>query len=189
MFEEIIKLLKKRKGYFYNFYRAAEKKKNIGKSRQYRIEKWIQAELVNYLWEHEQEAIPEYRFTEEGKFWDIYIEAEKGTENLVLIKSYVESAQYPSGEAKAIKDDLEEIIRSTDKKCAFLLLLPWGKNEYKGRKEHAKKVLEKIKDQISGLRERIPDGNLGGKEKKIFLDERNEIGVLVKYWEFEPRNV
>jgi len=185
MFEEIIKLLKKKKGYFYNFYRAAIGKKRNGQRWQYKVEKWVQAEIVNHFWKKGWVALPEYNRSR----WDINISRSEETPAKglhIAIKCFAESfCQSIFEEIKKVKKDFEMIKQNTDKRCAFLLIVPWA--EGGERRDRGEKYLDAMPrpEDCTDLAERMIEPY---REEKIYFRIETQEGILVKYWEFRPEN-
>ena len=93
---EVIQLTKARRDNFYSFRQAANYREGQGthshkkRLRQFKTEKWLQAELIHHFWSKQIPVIPEY--SEEK--WDLCIEKPDGEGNFLLaIKCLADSDQ------------------------------------------------------------------------------------------------
>jgi len=176
MFEEILNLLEEKKKYFYNFYLAAQQRGRKGQKKQYKVEKWVQAELINRFWDNETTVIPEYRLNDRY-FWDLYFPEE---DIFVAIKSYIESAQGLAAESPGMQRDLQE-IKKNSRKCVFLLLLPSGEGKRNKRKNRYIDEVNRIIGETLQERSRIKKGK---GEDIYFENTADNKGIHIHYWEF-----
>lgn len=138
---EIINLVKARRAYLRSFRRAAndrEAHNNKKHLRQFKTEKWLQAQLVHHFRSKRIYVIPEYS-TEK---WDLCIPNGE-SDFLLMLKCLADSGQHPSSDFRGVRKDLKAIGNSNSRQVALVLILPLDAND-KRRTNYTKKMLEYI---------------------------------------------
>lgn len=126
----MLDLLKQKIIYFLYFAYAANLKE---KNKQFKTEKWLQAEFLVYLqshWKHGFNVIPEYK----NRKWDLYIRFDdnKQKDCYVALKNLADSSENAKAQDKKdIEKDLESVIdhKCNDGRACLIIILPYGRNE------------------------------------------------------------
>lgn len=136
---ELLQLLKDRINHFQAFrdvanlrgQRIADQHRH---QRQYKTEKWLQAELVHHFWTKGIKVIPEYSKAK----WDLYVRQPNSTVDFrIALKCFADSAQrarsdYFGGSAertdntRGVIKDLKAILDLPDGAASFALILPFA---------------------------------------------------------------
>lgn|GEM_PF-3304319 len=173
---EIVRLIEARLRHFCSFRRAAEHKGNHSNKkhlRQFKTEKWLQAELVHHFWFKQIPVTPEY--SEEK--WDLCIERPNGQGDFLLaIKCLADSGQCASSDFRGVQKDLEAVGKLHSTQGALLLILPLDENDRR-RRNYAARMLE--------CTEHHDPHNLIVKKDKILFAPSGDEGVWVVW--VEPR--
>lgn len=146
---EVIRLIKAKRANFRSFRQAANyrgrrrKATNLAKHlRQFKTEKWLQAELVHYFWSKKVPVIPEYS----NEKWDLCIEMPNGKGKFLLaLKCLADSGQRalgdfygggsaPAEKVKGVAKDLNAIAKYQPGQAALVLILPLDPNDKKRTK-------------------------------------------------------
>jgi hypothetical protein len=139
---EVLDLIKNKLDHFRSFRNAATLRGGE-QERQFKTEKWLQAELIHYFLSKNIRAIPEYS----QQRWDICVD---GT--LLALKCFADSAQTAhadyvggvrrdSGKYAGVKKDLDAIAETPIGQAAFALILPLDPNDKK-REKYRNEMLE-----------------------------------------------
>jgi len=179
---EVVRLVEARRCHFCSFRRAANyregrgtrKKKHL---RQFKTEKWLQAELVHHFSSNGIDVIPEYP----DRKWDLCIEKPNGEGNFLLaIKCLADSDQSAKGDfdgVSGVGKDIEAVSKHPSSQAALVLILPLGANDRK-RTNYTKKMLEYIEQRDSRK-------TLALKKDAILFAPNSDEGVWVVW--IEPK--
>lgn len=123
---EVLHLLKGNIGHFRSFRNAANLRGPLTPDghrqlRQFKTEKWLQAELVHYLWAKDIEASPEYS----KEKWDLCVHWPAVTGGFRLaLKCFADSAQNARSDYDGVAKDLNAIAALPRGQAFFVLVLP-----------------------------------------------------------------
>ena len=177
---EVIQLTNAKRAHFSSFRRAADHRECRGTHsrkkylRQFKTEKWLQAELTHHFWSKQIPVTPEY--SEEK--WDLCIERPNSEGNFLLaIKCLADSDQYAGSDFRGVRKDIEAVGKHRSRQAALVLILPLDANDLR-RINYTNKMLEYIRQHDT---------------RKILTMEKDEIhfppngheGVLVVWIELK----
>ncbi|MBN2313385.1 MAG: hypothetical protein JXM79_05610 [Sedimentisphaerales bacterium] len=172
---EIIQLIKAKLEHFHSFRQAADfRGGQVKHYRQFKTEKWLQAELVHYFWSKQIYVITEYS----DEKWDLCIEKPNDEGNFLLaIKCLADSDQSAKGDFDGVRKDMEAIGKYQSMQAALLLVLPLDTNDKK-RTDYTKNMLERIEQYD------LYESLIMKKDKILFASNGNE-GIWVVW--IEPK--
>ncbi len=123
---EVLHLLNEKIGYFRSFRNAANLRGQLEsggdrQQRQFKTEKWLQAELVHHFWAKDIQAVPEYSKAK----WDLYIQWPDVVDGFRLaLKCFADSAQNADFDYVGVAKDLSAIAALPSGQAFFALALP-----------------------------------------------------------------
>ncbi len=154
---EVIQLINARRAHFHSFRKASNHREDRGTDsgtkhlRQFKTEKWLQAELTHHFWSKQVSATPEYS----KEKWDLCIEKPNGEGNFLLaIKCLADSGQHARGDfyggsaqsanqVGGVSKDLEAVGKHQSGQAALVLILPLDANDPR-RTKYTKDMLNYI---------------------------------------------
>lgn len=151
---EVVRLIETKRCHFCSFRKIANHRgtqvtrSKTKPKRQFKTEKWLQAELVHYFWSKGVSVIPEYA----KKEWDLCIERPNGQGNFLLaIKCLADSDQSAKGDFDVdggVRKDMEDVGKLHSTQGALLLILPLDEKDQK-RKKYTQKMLKYIEQHLA----------------------------------------